>query len=332
MANGALEDVVGSAEEETLAGQTYESQDEIREKAKMQPSTAISRLEQARQRLIESRAPNLRAKHFRAAEAFLSPTRTGQFGEQIGKVAGALGAYEESEQARLGGIDKQLLQTEVALERQQATMRPRLGTSRTVYHPDDSDLPYKDRRIINMQPIIYPDGHIENEFSGEEGEEIEVASMVNPETVRATKEAAEEGKGLGEIKMSDALAGIEAMKIIPKLQTARSILEEVKTSGIKRGAARMVKLLGLPGSFADTTDLTVLQKQLGQFILAELSKLTGPKSDFEYARIEEMMPSIGGDTEANKIIVDEMIASYMEVLNDHLIHDGQVAGSPRFVR
>jgi len=106
------------------------------------------------------------------------------------------------------------------------------------------------------------------------------------------------------------------MLAVPKLEKAREILNDVPTSGIKAQAAKLVKFLGLPGHLADTTDLTVLQKQLGGVILEELQKLTGPKSDFEYQQVESMNATIRGDSAANKQILDQMIEAYMSVIEE----------------
>jgi hypothetical protein len=83
----------------------------------MEPSEAQQRLETARTRLMEQRKPDKSAQWLAFAQGMLSPTKTGSFGETLGTTAGAVGKARETEKKRQTDIDKELLETEVSLEK-----------------------------------------------------------------------------------------------------------------------------------------------------------------------------------------------------------------------
>lgn len=292
--------------------------------AKMNARDALDKLRAGRQNIMKQTEQD---RWLAFAAGMLKPTKTGGFGESLGMGLEGLGEARAAGREELADIDEQVLQGEIDLveaeQRATTAARPRLGTSRTIYHPDDvaANLPVKERRIVNMQPIYNADGTTNYAISGqgEDGEEyFEVATTLDPRTVAATTGAEQQAKYGSDLIAADVTAGINAMAFYNKATRARDILNQVKTFGLKRTAVNFARLFGI--ETPEVTDITELESLFGEQVLENLQKLTGPKSDFEFREVSKMSANIGGDTEANKRILDAMIASY-----ERIIDEGEIA-------
>ncbi len=82
----------------------------------MPVSEATSALSAARDRLMKQREPDKSAQWLAMAQGMLAPTKTGGFGESLGRTAGLVAEARETERERVTDIDEKLLDTEVKLE------------------------------------------------------------------------------------------------------------------------------------------------------------------------------------------------------------------------
>ena len=136
--------------------------------------TALKRLEEARLRLVDRRdkiEADKSGQWLALAQGMLAPTQTGGFGESVGAAAGLIGGARSEHREALTNIEKDLLDAEVKQQTLLQSARARLGSSSTVYHPDDvAEFPDDSSqwRQIEKQTIVHSDGTTEHIFTGTE--------------------------------------------------------------------------------------------------------------------------------------------------------------------
>lgn len=298
MVSGGLEDATGAL---------YQDQDEIVAQAKMTPSAAQQRLIDARQRLMQRREPNPRLRNLAMAQGFLAPTRTGTFGEQLGKVAGALGDYEAGEQKRLTDIDRELLDTELALERMQMGQQTR---DRSRYFQPRL---YRDEYTGKMYEAIQgvdAQGELQTQWTGEEPPteaDLQPVSSQDPELQGQI--AGARGYATGTAKRDNALidGALSASSLIPQMQDALTLLDTVDREGYGTGGwqsflQRMSNLAGIDTK--GVADMGELNNLLGQRVLAGFEHFKGSLSDGERRFMVDLETSLGSATGVNRRIVE----------------------------
>lgn len=288
--------------------------------AKMTDSAAMERMNTARQRLVDRLAKTEADKSSQwlaMAQGLLAPTKTGGFGESLGKAAGLVNVVRSEKRKRLTAIENDLLDAEVKQQTLSLASRPRLGVGKTVYHPDDQAMYPNDSskwRQIAVQMIVRSDGSTENIFSGlEDGRLLEVVSKTNPTTVGDVERAKVMAQKKAALDAKDIAQGLDATLAQRRLRKARDLFEIASTSGLKEDIAAIGQYLNI--KIADSDTLPLIRNLIGKEILGQLQDLTGTKTDFEYKKIESLNASTKIGTEANLKIIDEMLGRYDRVIN-----------------
>lgn len=287
---------------------------------KVTSSSAIKRLEDARQRLSDRRdkiEADKSSQWLAMAQGMLAPTKTGGFGESLGRAAGLMNVARSEKREQLTDIERDLLDAEVKQQTLTMQSRARLGSKSTVYHPDDvAEFPQNPERWrqIEKQTIVHNDGFTEHIFTGtEDGTLLQVVSTSNPITVREKGAAAVEGNKEALRAQHDIDQGLIATIAQDKLRDARAIFARVETGGMKAKIASIGEFLNI--RIADDADFRVVRRLIGDEVLNQLSRLTGTKTDFEYRKIESLNASPAASQEANLRIIDEMLGRYDNIIN-----------------
>ena len=281
-----------------------ETQDEIRTAA-MRPATAMKRLEEARQRLIDSRTPQPGQRNFRLAQAFLSPTKTGTFGEQMGMVAGAQADYQSGEQKRLGEIDRELLDAELSLERLHQ------GRDRSkAFAPEDYLNPWTGE-IYQAIPHVDRDGIVTQQWLGKKPDEdllqdLQPLSSLDPAIQREIAEGQSYGKARGAQDAEMISSALEAQTLIGEMEDALKILDNADTKGLGTGGlqalySRVANFAGIDTEYVQ--DLGELNNLLGMRIVDGFKHFKGQLSDGERKFMVQLEADITKGTEVNRRII-----------------------------
>ena len=121
------------------------------------------------------------------------------------------------------------------------------------------------------------------------------------------------------------------MPQLTRMNEARAIMGGLErgTSGLQETVRKFTTYLGVAeDTVPDNADLAYLQSIFGRTILAELQKLTGPKSDFEYRQVERMNASLSGDEKGNVQIVESMLRSLNRVIDEGEQASGELLNIP----
>jgi hypothetical protein len=327
---------------------------------------ALKRLRANRESIAQRRAAQQqgdeRAKWLALAQGMLAPTRTGSFGESLGTTAGLLrqeadlrrqheDALIEDEQFlsdQEGAINQQALSDELRLmqieEAQSTAARARSAGSMRVYHPDDveavsrGEMDPADQRIVWASQSMMPDGTFETNFASADGKPLEVVSDLDPNLLARLTQTRSASGSMTDMLVADAQSGIAATATLPKLYRARELLDGLEngTSGVQEVIRGFTNFFGISAdTIPDNVDLAELQNIMGQTILSELQKLTGPKSDFEYQQVSAMNASLTNDIEGNKRVLDNMISAYNRVVDEGeaaATHLGTIPGQSTYLR
>lgn len=289
-------------------------------RGKMTTGIAMERLNEARERLVarlEKTEADKSSQWLAMAQGMLAPTKTGGFGESLGKAAGLLNVTLSEKREQLTAIETDLLDAEIKQQQLTLSSRPRLGSSDDVYHPDDvANMPENPERwrIIQKQTVVHSDGTVEHIFTGTDtGELLQVVTKNNPITVRGA--AAAKIAGLEEAKRAqhDIDQGLIATIATDKLRLARDIFATTQTGGLKTLIAKAGDFLNI--KIADNADFAMIRRHIGDEVLNQLSRLTGTKTDFEYRKIESLNAGTAIGQEANLRIIDEMMMRYANIIN-----------------
>lgn len=337
MANGALEAVaVGTPEEEQaitpeqIVGRTTGSDptQSLTQMILQNKEDAIARLRATRESLAERRATSERRheqdRWLALAQAMLTPTRTGAFGENIGMAAGAL----REESGRLAESRAGFAQEEVALtgaemaaegdainqlitldkNNRQRFGQYTVGGPEAAVHPDDIGKSPAEQRMVLVQAYQDPTAQTPEEsiktvyLTDDNGEMIESVERNDPRRM-AEIERARERAGAEEersqFQIGDALI---AKGNLVDVGRAMAILEQVDpqtitTSGINALKNRVANILGV--DFGDTADLTELQMIIAQNYMDRLAELKGASSDNDLREMKNISAGIGQNATAN---------------------------------
>ena len=327
--------------------------EELMRRVRMTKESALESLRAGRQELATRRAAeeeeDKRARWLALAQGMLAPTQTGGFGESLGMTAGLMRQEQELQRKRAlqyaeeqrafadeeRNIEMDALRAEAGLLSPDAAART-MGTT-VAYHPEDTaafnnqeinpdtgaQWKAEDRRLVQLQQTQLPDGTVVNQYATdpETQEYIEVPSTLMPGLMGAIEASKTVGQFSVEDIRDDALGGLQAARQMPRLLDAQEVFNNLAaageiTSGLRRDIMRVAEYFGFADKISPATALSEIQKLMGRTILDELQLLTGPKSDFEFQKVEEMMPNIGSDISVNRTILNKMIERYQVVIDE----------------
>ena len=327
--------------------------EELLGKIRLSKEDALAALRAQREELTARRAQEQeedeRSRWLALAQGMLAPTRTGGFGEALGATAGLMRQEHElsrkralqyaEEQRALADeerdIEMDALRAEAGLLTPEAAART-MGST-VAYHPEDTAAfnrgdvnpdtgdkwKAEDRRLVQLQQTQMPDGTIVNQYARdpETDDFIEVPSTLMPGLMGAVEAAKTVGQFSVEDIRDDALGGLQAARQMPRLLDARDVFNKLAqageiTSGLRQDLMRIATYFGFADQIDSFTDLATAQKLMGRSILDELQLLTGPKSDFEFQKVSEMLPNIASEISVNQTTLNKMIERYQVVIDE----------------
>lgn len=144
----------------------------------------------------------------------------------------------------------------------------------------------------------------------------DLAGQVQKEKVR--------GKKIAESEAVSITEGREAAKGIPVLRRSLSLLDEIKTGGLRAVAIKAKQLFGIEG--ADEGELSA---NLGQAVLGDLRATFGAAfTEKEGARLERIRANLGRSAVANRRLISQAL-QISERAADRAIDDAIEAGDTR---
>ncbi len=299
---------------------------------------AIDRLRATRESL-SSRRDDARKREeqdrwLALAQAMLTPTRTGGFGESMGMAAGAL----REENVRSAGAeldyDEQMMNmslAETAMESQAIDQMLELsghgaagksihGAIQTMVHEDDMGRAVENQRIVFGAMQVDPE-HPElglklTMLKSADGTVFEAASKLDPARASALITAAERAQasaGRSEDFINEAYGRkaplLNIRRVNELLENADTI---IKTSGIQNLKNRLANFLGV--DFGDTVELTEIQMRVAEDFMAKLADLKGPASDKDLAEMKGISVGMGQNTTANYRMLKQMESIYTNAI------------------
>ncbi len=356
--NGGLAQVAGPPDEEEEEGfdvaqatgvdQILESVGpspgpDLYKMAAMNRDTAIQQLRAGQVEFGERRdRQNKRAEQDRwlaMAQAMLSPTKTGGFGENVGMAAGALRAQsgQQAEVEALHAAEEQRFaerEMEIAgdyfdslsnLEGFKNTSRARVVGTKTVITPEDNARiaakeiteAEAERNVISI--IMKPDGttisRVETDATGRPWVIVDPSKVPTQAAAQKAAIATAGAAVAGEVDV--AKLGINAIPIVTKLQRAYTLLRSLKedTSGLNEQIRRVAQYAGISELITDNTTLAVIHQMFGRQVLDDLRMLTGSKTDYEYGKVEGMNANLGKSVPESLAILDEHMIRMNEFID-----------------
>lgn len=349
MANGALEaaTTLGPPEEEEQAITSEQlveratnpaAGQSLSEMILMNKQGAIDRLRATRENLSsrrdDARKREKQDKWLAMAQAMLSPTQTGAFGENVGMAAGAI----RDERARGAdaevAYDEQMMDmvaAETAMESEAIDQMLELaghgaagkaihGAIQTMVHKDDMKKPVEQQRIVFGAMQVDPE-HPERGLEltmlrGADGTVFEAASKLDPARasaiIRAT-ERAQASTGRSEDFINEAYSRKAPLLNIREVNRLLENADvEIKTSGVQHLKNRLANWLGV--DFGDTVELTEIQMRVAQDYLDKLAELKGPASDKDLAEMKGISVGMGQNTTANYRMLKQMEGIYVNAI------------------
>ncbi len=327
---------------------------ELRSMAKMNRDEAISILrttqEEFKTRRTSQRKQQQQDKWLALAQAMLSPTKTGAFGESLGMAAGAL--REESserfeEEQAMSETEQRLLDREFDIagdyfdalsniEGFKSTSRARVVSSITVMDPKDQikveagDMRASEAKRVSLSTVMMPNGDTHSEIETVDDVPYNEGgvpyTIVDPRKVpaqaAAQKTAEQIATEAAKVQFSVAKLGMNAIPMVTRLQRAYGLLQTLKedTSGLNEKMRTVAQWAGISEIIDDNVSLATLHSMFGKQILQDLRLLTGSKTDFEYTKVESMNARLGASVEENLGIIDE----HMIMLNE-MVDKGEFA-------
>jgi undecaprenyl pyrophosphate synthase len=333
----------GMGVDQILSSVGAETPPDLYKMAAMNRDTALQQLRAGQAEFSERRdRQNKRAKQDRwlaMAQAMLSPTKTGGFGENLGMAAGALRdqSAQQMEVESLHAAEEQRFaerEMEVAgdyfdslanLEGFKNNSRARVVGTKTVITPEDNariaakEITEADaeRNVISI--IMQPDGktvsRIEKDANGRPWVIVDpklVPSQAAAQTV-ATVTAASSVRS----QFDTAKMGVNAIPIVTKLQRAYGLLRSLKedTSGLNEKIRQVAQWAGISELIDDNTTLAVIHQMFGRQVLDDLRMLTGSKTDYEYGKVEGMNANLGKSVPESLAILDEHMIRLNEMVD-----------------
>ena len=307
--------------------------------AAMNRDTAIQQLRAGQAEFGERKArQNKRAEQDRwlaMAQAMLSPTKTGGFGENVGMAAGALRAQsaQQAEVESLHAAEEQRFaerEMEVAgdyfdaltnLEGFKNNSRARVVGSITVVDPKQAaavasgEMKEEDADRVWANAIMEPSGKVVTSIASDpDGNPYRVIEpKKDPQQAAAQKSAETSAAAAVNVQFTYAKEGLAVLPMVRRYQRAYQRLSELKedTSGLNEKIRQFAQFAGITELIDDNTTLAQLHSMFGRAVLQDLRLLTGSKTDFEYTQIEKMNASLKKSVPENLAIIEEQ----MQVLN-----------------
>jgi hypothetical protein len=304
----------------------------------MNKQNAIERLRATRENLSsrrdDARKREKQDKWLAMAQAMLSPTQTGAFGENVGMAAGAI----RDERAR--GADAEvahdermmdMVAAETAMESEAVDQMLELaghgaagkaihGAIQTMVHPADMGKEVENQRIVFGAMQVDPEapelGLKLTPLQGADGTMFEAASKLDPARAAALIRAAERAQastGRSEDFINEAYGRraplLNIREVNRLIENADTI---IKTSGIQHLKNRAANWLGI--DFGDTVELTEIQMRIAQDYLDKLADLKGPASDKDLAEMKGISVGMGQNTTANYRMLKQMEGIYTNAI------------------
>ncbi len=321
--------------DEILASVTPDPKPDLYKMARMTKETALQQLRAGQSEFQERKAKqNKRAEQDRwlaMAQAMLSPTKTGAFGENIGMAAGALRqqSAQQTEVEALHAAEEQRFaerEAEIAgdyfdalgnLEGFKNNSRARVVGSKTVIDPAQADavasgeMKEEDADRVWANAIMQPDGKVQTSIAlDRSGKPYRVVEPKKDPQQAAAQRAAETGAAASVTQQYvHARQGLQAIPMVRRYQRAYALLSTLKedTSGLTEAMRRVAQFAGISEVIDDNTTLARLHGMFGKQVLQDLRLLTGTKTDFEYAQVEKMNPGLGKSTEENLGLIEDQL-------------------------
>lgn len=321
--------------DEILASVTPSPKPDLYKMAAMTKDTALEQLRAAQGEFQGRKAEqSKRAEQDRwlaLAQAMLSPTKTGAFGENIGMAAGALRAQsaQQAEVEALHAAEEQRFaerEHEIAsdyfdalgnLEGFKNSSRARVVGSKTVVDPAQAgavasgEMKEEDADRVWANAIMEPSGNVVTSIAkDQDGNPYRVVEPKKDPQQAAAQKAAETGAAAAvTAQFKAAQGGLEVLPMVRRYQRAYQMLSELKedTSGLTEAMRRVAQFAGISEVIDDNTTLATLHSMFGRSVLQDLRLLTGSKTDFEYTQIEKMNAGLKKSTAENLAIIDEQL-------------------------
>ncbi len=321
--------------DEILASVTPSPGPDLYKMARVTKDTALEQLRAAQGEFQERRArQNKRAEQDRwlaMAQAMLSPTKTGGFGENVGMAAGALRAQsaQQTETESLHAAEEQRFaerEHEIAgdyfdalgnLEGFKNNSRARVVGSKTVIDPAQADavasgeMKEMDADRVWANAIMQPNGTVETSIALDlEGRPYRVVEPRKDPQQAAAQTAATTGAAAAVTsQFTYAKEGLSVLPMVRRYQRAYQRLSELKedTSGLNEKIRSFAQFAGITELIDDNTTLATLHSMFGRAVLQDLRLLTGSKTDFEYTQIERMNAGLTKSVPENLSIIEEQL-------------------------
>lgn len=310
---------------------------ELRKMATMTKDDAMARLRESRNTLAERRTRQQKGaeqdRWLALAQAMLSPTKTGAFGENVGYAAGALrdvNAQSFEQEQAIAEEEERMLHREYEiagdyfdslanLEGFKGNSRARVVGLRDVISPADKirianneiTEAQAERNIVSI--IMQPDGttvsRIERQINpdGTPGDPwIMVDPRKDPSQAAAQAVATNTATLAVQTANKQANDGIKMMPAILRLRKAHNLLMTLdeNTSGLNEAIRQVAMWAGISdAAITDNTTLAKLHRLFGDQVLADLLTLTGSKTDFEYKKMAELNAGLGKGVSENVAII-----------------------------
>lgn len=345
--SGGLAEVVGPPEEEEEAITSEQLVERATNPAAGQSLSemilsnkqgAIDRLRATRENLSsrrdDARKREQQDKWLAMAQAMLSPTKTGAFGENVGMAAGALRDERARGADAEAAYDEQLMNmvaAETAMENEAIDQMLELaghadagkaihGAIQTMVHPADMKKTVENQRIVFGAMQVDPEapelGLQLTPLQGADGTMFEAASKLDPARASALIRAAERAQastGRSEDFINEAYtrkAPLVNIREVNRLLENADV--EIKTSGVQHLKNRLANWLGV--DFGDTVELTEIQMRVAQDYLDKLAELKGPASDKDLAEMKGISVGMGQNTTANYRMLKQMESIYVNAI------------------
>lgn len=278
------------------------------------------------------------------AQAMLSPTQTGAFGENLGMAAGALRdvnastfetemkmtEHEEWMMDREASIASDYFDSLTNLEGFKNNSRARVVGTKTVITPADNiriankeiTEAEAERNVISI--IMQPNGEtisrIETDPDGRPWVIVDPSKV--PSQAAAQTSAKATASASIATQVTAAKLGVNAIPMVTRLQRAYGLLSSLTedTSGLNEKIRQVAQWAGISEIIDDNVTLAVIHKMFGAQILQDLRLLTGSKTDFEYRKVEGQNARLGISVEENLGILEE----HMTMLNE-MVDKGEFA-------
>jgi hypothetical protein len=293
--------------------------------------SAIDRLRATRENLAsrrdDQRSRMEQDKWLALAQAMLSPTQTGAFGENVGMAAGAL----REESARRGEAETMWDEQEYALTSAEIAAESEMidqllkqtgygnqakslhGGVQTMVAPEDVNKP------IGQQRLIF--GVVREDQSGapdmmalkdDDGEYFIAADRLEPARIAALTEAADRAESQT-ARSEDMIGTAYRVKTsLVNVRRANELLENaetiIETSGVNVLKNRLANFLNV--DFGDTVELTELQMRIADDYLKKLADLKGSSSDRDVMEMKGISVGLGQNATANYRMLKQMEAIY----------------------